>query len=317
MAGDWIKMRAGLLTHPKVIGMVNHLATDPAFFNFICQDDITGGDLGGFNPDPKSVTDIVTRQALRAVTVCGLLSLWSAARQHSDSGVLTGLTVDDLDEMAGVPGFGRAMHKVGWAVADEHHNSIVLPNFTEWNDQSHKGPTQTNAERQKAFRERQKSRNETVTKSNVEESRGEESRGESKEESARRDEKTFLTGPSEDFDKWWNTYPCRSAKSDAWKAWQAAVVTIASERGIDDAASIAWLLGRTRDYRDSAAGRDPVSGGDFRPAPAKWLSSGKYDDDLKEWAKPNGDAPKGAKTKPKLPPLPQKATAAIQGMMND
>lgn len=117
------------------------------------------------------------------------------------------------------------------------------------------------------------------------------------------DKKTFLTGPSEDFDKWWNTYPCRSAKADAWKAWQAAVVTIASERGIDDAAAIAWLLGRTRDYRDSAAGRDPVSGGDFRPAPARWLASGKYDDDLKEWAKPNGDVPKATKQKPTMKPL--------------
>lgn len=99
----------------------------------------------------------------------------------------------------------------------------------------------------------------------------------------------WLTGPSSDFEAWWTVYPRRSGKNAAWPAWQAATLAIASSRGVTDAEAAAWLLERTRVFAASAAGSDPVSGGDYRPAPAKWLETGKYDDDDKEWRKPNGD----------------------------
>lgn len=173
MAGDWIKMRAGLLTHPKVIGMVKHLQDSGAFFNFVCHDEVTGGALAGFEPDPKCVTDFVTRNALRYITVSGLLALWSAARLHSNSGCLCGLLIEDLDEMAGIPSFGFALESVGWAKYDKKLKGVVLPNFLEWNDQTHKDSPKSNAERQKAFRERKKT---TVTNSNESNDRVEESR---------------------------------------------------------------------------------------------------------------------------------------------
>lgn len=155
MAGDWIKMRAALLTHPKTIKMVNLLQQSGGFFNFVCQDGITGGELSGFDPSPKTVNDYVTRDALRYVTVSGLLALWSSARLHSDNGILRGLAIRDLDEMAGIPDFGDAMQAVGWAKYDRKTKAVVLPNFMEWNDQSHREP-KSNAERQKEYRERHK-----------------------------------------------------------------------------------------------------------------------------------------------------------------
>ena len=175
MAGDWIKMRAGLLSHPKVIGMVNYLERQGAFFNFICQDDVTGGELGGYDPDPKIVTEFVTRTALRYVTVSGLLSLWSSVRLNSKGGVLAGLDITDLDEMAGIPCFGLALESVGWATYDEESQTVSLPNFTEWNEAPVKAPAKTNAERQQAFRERHKI---DVTKSNDSNDRVEKSREE-------------------------------------------------------------------------------------------------------------------------------------------
>lgn len=162
--GDWIKMRAALLNHPKVIGMVNYLETKPEFFNFICQDGITGGDLGGYDPDPKTVTDFVTRTALRYVTVSGLLALWSAARLHTQGGRIAGLSIDDLDELAGIPCFGRAMEFVGWVHVETDSQVIELVNFVEWNDPPKKTTPKSNAERQKEWRERQKEQaNGTVT----------------------------------------------------------------------------------------------------------------------------------------------------------
>lgn len=114
---------------------------------------------------------------------------------------------------------------------------------------------------------------------------------------------TWLTPPAEEFEVWWETYPRRTGKIEAEAAWEAAIQVIASKQRVDDQTAVAWLLKRTSDFRDSPAGQSPVSGNDFRPFPSRWLESGRYDDDLTEWAKPNGDAPKH--TKPGKAPMRQ------------
>jgi uncharacterized protein YdaU (DUF1376 family) len=101
---------------------------------------------------------------------------------------------------------------------------------------------------------------------------------------------SWLPGPSKEFEAWWATYPVRTGKNDAWEAWQAAIMAIQAARGWDEPKATAWLLQRTGDYRDSPAGGVPVGGSDFRPAPAKWLKSGRYDDDPVAWMKSNGDS---------------------------
>lgn len=181
MAGDWIKMRSSLLTHPKVISMVNVLEKNERFmFTILNQDALYHYCVRPSVTDSNvNVTDLVTRHALRYVTVSALLSLWSAARLHSDDGILHGNTIYDLDEMAGMPGIGVALESVGWACYDEERKCVILKDFASWNDQSFKATPKTNAERQRDYRNRQKN---SVTKSNESNARVEKSREEKSRE---------------------------------------------------------------------------------------------------------------------------------------
>lgn len=78
MAGDWIKMRADLHTHPKVVRMASALKAD------------------------------------RLRIVGGLHSAWCLFDVHSVDGLLDGYSADTLDDLIGFPGFSRAMMAVGW-----------------------------------------------------------------------------------------------------------------------------------------------------------------------------------------------------------
>ncbi|BDM23643.1 pyocin large subunit-like protein [Pseudomonas sp. LRP2-20] len=101
MAGDWIKMRVDLQTHPKVFRMVSALSAD------------------------------------RLRVIGGLHVAWSIFDTHSDDGVLHGYTTDAMDAVIGWPGFTQAMVDVEWADIDEH-GSLVMPRFDEHNGASAK-----------------------------------------------------------------------------------------------------------------------------------------------------------------------------------
>lgn len=100
MAGDWIKMRADLQTHPKVVRMVSALKADK----------------------------------LRVIG--GLHAVWSLFDAHSDDGTLDGYTVEALDDYIGWPGFCAAMIKIGWL--EDNVESLATPRFDEHNGQSAK-----------------------------------------------------------------------------------------------------------------------------------------------------------------------------------
>lgn len=100
MAGDWIKMRADLHTHPKVVRMASALKAD------------------------------------RLRIVGGLHSAWCLFDVHSVDGLLDGYSADTLDDMIGFPGFSRAMMAVGWL--EENGESLVMPRFEAHNGQSAK-----------------------------------------------------------------------------------------------------------------------------------------------------------------------------------
>lgn len=100
MAGDWIKMRADLHTHPKVVRMASALKAD------------------------------------RLRIVGGLHSAWCLFDVHSVDGLLDGYSADTLDDMIGFPGFARAMIAVGWL--EENDSSLVMPRFEAHNGQSAK-----------------------------------------------------------------------------------------------------------------------------------------------------------------------------------
>lgn len=101
MAGDWIKMRVDLQTHPKVFRMVSALQAD------------------------------------RLRIIGGLHVAWSIFDTHSDDGVLHGYSVDAMDAVIGWPGFTQAMVDVEWASVEED-GSLVMPRFDEHNGASAK-----------------------------------------------------------------------------------------------------------------------------------------------------------------------------------
>lgn len=155
---DWIKMRAGLLTNPKVIRMSRLLAHDRNFINWW---------MNGTNKVTcdESVYEVCDVTVVTRVTVGSLLSLWSAVNDSASSdGFVRGITLWEVDMMAGVPGFGDALVTVGWA--EIRHDGIVFPNFEEHNTvekvRSDKGSgPKTGAQRTAEYRARKSSQSVT------------------------------------------------------------------------------------------------------------------------------------------------------------
>lgn len=123
MAGDWIKMRIDLQSHPKVVRIMSAMRPH----------------------DVQSVTD-------KFRVVGGLHAVWGVFDTHSEDGVLRGYTPEALDHIVGWDGLARAMESVGWLVYDGEE-TLTLPEFTEHNGQSAK----RRAEDQKRKRDARKS----------------------------------------------------------------------------------------------------------------------------------------------------------------
>lgn len=100
MAGDWIKMRADLHTHPKVVRIASALDAD------------------------------------RLRVVGALHATWCLFDAHSVDGELDGYTTKTLNDMIGFDGFAQALIAVGWL--DESASSLCMPRFSEHNGQSAK-----------------------------------------------------------------------------------------------------------------------------------------------------------------------------------
>ncbi|WP_216621389.1 hypothetical protein [Cupriavidus necator] len=113
MAGDWIKMRSDLFTHPKVVRITSALKAD------------------------------------RLRTVGGLMSVWCLFDVHSVDGKLEGYNCATVDEMIGWQGFAEAMTAVGWL--EETPEGLVLPEFETHNGQSAKRRAQ-DADRKRSGR---------------------------------------------------------------------------------------------------------------------------------------------------------------------
>jgi len=100
MAGDWIKMRSDLHTHPKVVRISSALKAD------------------------------------RLRVVGGLHAVWCLFDVHSEDGMLSGYTAETVDELIGFAGFANAMCAVQWLKAEP--DGLSLPEFDEHNGQSAK-----------------------------------------------------------------------------------------------------------------------------------------------------------------------------------
>lgn len=100
MAGEWIKMRNDLHTHPKVVRMSSALKAD------------------------------------RLRVIGGLHAVWCLFDVHSEDGSLSGYTPQAVDELISFAGFSDAMSAVKWLQIND--DGLALPEFDEHNGQSAK-----------------------------------------------------------------------------------------------------------------------------------------------------------------------------------
>lgn len=100
MAGDWIKMRVDLQTHPKVVRILSATKSD------------------------------------KFRVIGGLHAAWSVFDAHSTDGLLVGYSLETMDHIIGWEGFSRAVSDVGWL--EETSYGLVMPEFSEHNGQSAK-----------------------------------------------------------------------------------------------------------------------------------------------------------------------------------
>jgi len=135
VAGDWIKMRSALPTCPKTAAMVRAISA---------ADEFCG----------------LSRQSMRLLVVGGLHAVWAAVNEHTADGVMQTAYLEDVDDIAGIDGFGAAMQAAGWLEADDVAQTLTFPNFGQWNTP---GKDSTAAERMRKHREKQRVTRNTVT----------------------------------------------------------------------------------------------------------------------------------------------------------
>ena len=128
MSATWIKLLDSLHEDPRVFRMGELLAKTAQAYILAPSADLFG-----------PVTDSVTRNALRDVTIAGLSRVWRAANRHTTTGVFPHATLDYLDTLAQIPGFGAAMAAVGYAQHDPQNHTVTLPRFTEHNSPDKNG----------------------------------------------------------------------------------------------------------------------------------------------------------------------------------
>jgi hypothetical protein len=100
MAGEWIKMRTNLWDDPRI----------------------------------SKLCDITDQP--EAAIVGGLYWLWATADEHTESGILPGLTTRAIDRKTGVTGLGQGLVAIGWLA--DHPEGVLIVGFDEHNGASAK-----------------------------------------------------------------------------------------------------------------------------------------------------------------------------------
>ena len=257
MAGDWIKMRVSLATDPAVIGMA--ISLDRSEFE-----------------------------------VVGMLHhLWCWADAHSSDGHADGVTGKWINRFIQCDGFADSMVKVGWLQITD--TGIVFPDFDRHNGQSAKA-------RGLAATRKQKQRS-TVTEQAGQLSRIERDKDVTREEKNREEKNRSNTPPPpagedgngapkeveqdghgsgqsgqmshesdlpEGFETFWKTYPRKTAKANALKAWaklkpNAELISKIMQSVAYHCLCADWL-------KDD---------GQYIPHPATWLNGKRWEDELR------------------------------------
>jgi hypothetical protein len=100
MAGEWIKMRGNLWDDPRVARL--------------CE---------------------LTDQSEAAI-IGGLYWLWATADQHTEDGLMLGLTSKSIDRKTGIKGFADGLVQIGWLA--DHPEGVRIINFEDHNGSSAK-----------------------------------------------------------------------------------------------------------------------------------------------------------------------------------
>ena len=267
MAGDWVKMRSNLDTHPKVVAIACDLETSE-------------------------------------LHVVGMLwKVWTWADQHSLDGNAICVTESFLNRITGNANFSTALRKVGWL--DGNDGELTFPRFSEHNGKTAKSRSETALRVNKHRSEvKQKCNAPTVTNALPEKRR--EEKKEEKEFSFSTDEKrtegdrlTFPVGPSPESTRFFDAYPKKTKRNLVPDAFVRAVDAIAASRGWSEGPAAEWLIAKAQMFAKSPMGSQKDK--EKIPNPAAWLDEGRYDDGPGEWelAKP----PDKYHQKPKIKPL--------------
>lgn len=245
MAGDWIKMRVNLWTHPKVVTLASRLG--------------------------------VTRAHL----IGALHGAWSIADQHADEDGTVDMTETAIDILVETPGFCSALESVGWV--EVHNGSLQFLNYQEHNGttaktragaakrkrKSREGVTNVTVERDKSVTREEKRREE---KNNTPYSppKGDDTKSKKKQKQA--------IEYTASFEEFWEACPKREGKLKAFQSWEKAKpIALKSSKRSQSESVEDFLCRRMRDYSATVASRER----EFIKHPATWLNQGCWDDETK------------------------------------
>lgn len=232
MAGDWIKMRSNLWDDPRV--------------SRLC--DLT--DQG------------------EAAVIGALYWLWAAADQHTETGVMTGLSLRQVDRKTGLAGFGQALCDIGWIA--ECDGGICIVNFEEHNGASAKRRT-LEAKRKADARKTSapnadKGQTETGQHAELEkEKEREKEKKKNKPSTSAKRRRTYTP----EFEEFWSAYPKKSGKGDAQDAWTKI------NPNAELKAKILWSLEAQKRSHDWTK-----ENGKYIPNPSTWLNQDRWEDEL-------------------------------------
>ena len=258
MAGDWIKMRHALMSDPKVMAIGRHLVNTSGFNVWLSGDQLSGNEC------------YISDNALRYCVTGALHNAWCNANEHAENDVIKNADLQWLDCITGIPKFGEAMQKVGWASVKD--GSLILPKFNSNNT--------SGAERQKKYRERKRNGSDVTRDVTSDAKRREEKRREDILDNTNKNikQKRKTSEPySEIFLEFWKVFPAqrRQKKPEAFRAWQKAMQAGADPVEIIQGAS---------EYASSYLATKER--GKFCMGPEPFLNGHRWEDDRESWKEP-------------------------------
>lgn len=268
--GDWIKMRTDLYRDPKVCMIADYL---------IAQD----SELSEYVSQNLQCDMSVTRNVMRNATVGALVTVWGVTRHRGKrNGVdlsLRGITLAVIDDIADLPGFGKAMCEVGWAI--EKEDGVLLPRFFEdFNVEPGGDKKSAAAIRQKRYRDALRDVTSDVTEASRSDVRIEKRREENKDtpippegavETAGKAKKTkrpkTVAEACPMFQKFWHAYPYKISKPKAADAFAKHHPT---------EPFLAAVLAGLEKWKSSNNWQK--EDGRFIPHPTTWLNQRRWED---------------------------------------